>query len=718
MKLDRLSLLLLALAIMASFAACVSSRGGGGGGDDDDSAGDDDDSEFPGETLRPTWNAKEEFVIEAKRRLLPPMTERGPHTLDPAADEVGSTMDASDPWSDPVWWLGEVLQTGLSPAEGDPLYDAATRGGAQSTLTVLKFSLHPALNIGGAMLEMDPKLYLVVRDDSLKVTDQVAFWTKEGVRRSEAWTVGALELDGDSNRLGQSSLFVTPCFLPPGPVPRQDGTTVLANGQRVTVTGASETSLVVTFDDMISGNPITQTLTAGMPWAELTSTDSLEARLLSDEEVEELADDLAGRSDEEDDDFVTLLDQGVDLGGQLSVDALLGTHSYEVPEGDRPWAGSWWRQSEGALAFGFLSGEDNTVSQLQRDVFISPATDIQNLGDELRDLRLNGLADSTEYTEKVEEYRAAQQTLRDSVVDYYNAVRSGIDGGQIAIDAGRLMAGTNWHANYEAFDVEIDKLSPLDKFSLLQQVNGNTSGSNPWFAPAWEALNHWSPAGSTWFGHCNGWSAAAILTNEPRESHTVEFSLGGTHTMELSVGDQKGLLSESYYGVVHSSWGSRYRGEATDVIEDLSPVGVLTLLYATIAAREEPLVFDTSANEEVWNYPAWAYELTLSETGSGAGDVRQFSGELSVQFATDGVGYTHVDSNPDNPNGFVKHWFFTLEASPAGEIISGSWDDDVNGHPDFAWRVWANSVQSSSEENPYLQWIDLKTYLPAGTVRF
>ena len=32
------------------------------------------------------------------------------------------------------------------------------------------------------------------------------------------------------------------------------------------------------------------------------------------------------------------------------------------------------------------------------------------------------------------------------------------------------------------------------------------------------------------------------------------------------------------------------------------------------AARGVPLVFDTSAEEQVWNYPAWSYSMDVDET--------------------------------------------------------------------------------------------------------
>ena len=96
-----------------------------------------------------------------------------------------------------------------------------------------------------------------------------------------------------------------------------------------------------------------------------------------------------------------------------------------------------------------------------------------------------------------------------------------------------------------------------------------------------------------------------------------------------------------------------------------------------------------------------------------ASDLREFSGSLRVRFATDGVGYSHVDTNQNQPQGFWKTWNFTMTASPAGEIIgNGEWTNPESGHPDFAWVPYTNTVQSGRSENPYLSWFDLKGYLP------
>jgi competence ComEA-like helix-hairpin-helix protein len=388
-------------------------------------------------------------------------------------------------------------------------------------------------------------------------------------------------------------------------------------------------------------------------------------------------------------------------------------------------------------------------------------------------------------------YRAAQNSLLTEMQTFYNAVRSAIDAGRITINNGRISAAANWNQNtttpYPAFDFTLNQLSPFDKFALLQQKEGHTYGSNPWFIGAWEMLNHWSPNGSSWWGHCNGWAAAAILMTEPRAPKPVAFGSTNQWTMDLSVADQKGLLSETNYSTLSNFYGARYNGDEGDDITDLSPKAVIQILRTYIGERGVPLVFDNTAGDEVWNFPAWRYTLTLNETTTGGASAatglvnintagraelmtldlineiradriiayrqqrgpfqttqsitnvrgigmgiynrikekitvsassspRTFSGTIAVQFATDGVDYAHVDSNPESPQGFQDTWDFTLQASPAGEIISGTWAQN-DKHPDFAWVPYTNTVNTGSSENNYLHWLNLKSYLGDAIVR-
>ncbi|HCP45948.1 MAG TPA: hypothetical protein DIU15_07900 [Deltaproteobacteria bacterium] len=747
-------------------------------------------------SLRPTWYANQEFHLESRYKKIGMMTERGDASADPAADSLEDTMDLADSWSESVYWRYQVIRQGYLPEDSsDDFYEYAHMGGTESPITVIKASLDPTLNLDAELAEAEPKIYMVIREDRLRMAGLVYFYTVNGERLSQAVTVDPDEMNRSYSRLSQANLAPIPHFIPPFPIAPEDKDVVLEDGQLVSFSNATEASVDVIYENSYDATLISENWASGQPWATLSITPTVESRLMSTDEVASLTGPMGGafddHEDDEDYDFVARLKEGVNLTASLNINDMVGTSTHEVRSGYRPWAGSWWRQSEGALIFGYHASTNDTISEVHKAVFEESATKVQNLGDELRDLRKNGNEDSEEYTSKREEYGTTRDKLVEDLVAFYNAVYQAIDGGQITISDDKIAADENWNGNsedpYPAFNFDINTMSPLDKFALLQQLNNNTHGSNPWFGPAWEILNHWSPAGSSWFGHCNGWSAAAILTKQPTEDVNVPFGSTNQFDLDLTAPDQKGLLSETYYSQLSHFFGERYNGDEGEDISDLSPKAVLQLLSSYIGERQVPIVFDTSANEEVWNYPAWSYTLVLNETtngGTGAAtglinintagpdelmtlwgistvraqriiqhreqagpfqsiedlvdvrgiglgilnrireqitvsqdsDLRTLSGEVRVRFATDGVSYTHIDTNEDAPQGFWKTWKFSLEASPAGEIISGTWENPDSNHPDFAWVPYVNTVNTGRSENNYLHWTNLKGYLP-GIVR-
>ncbi len=597
-----------------------------------------------GPQVRPGWTSNQEFHLETRYNKVPMMTERGDAAADVTADSGLNTMDLDDAWSEAVYWRYQVIRTNYTPAEGDDLYDYAIKGGTESALTVIKASLDPELNLDHELTETDPKIYLVIREDRLRLAGMVYFYTINGERLEEAITVDDDEVNRSFSRLSQTNLTLIPSFIPPFPIASENKDMVLEDGQVVTFANATGTGVDVVYENAMDDTLIAETWENGQPWATWSITPTVESRLMDPSEVSDLKGDIDGTFDNHDDpddqSYTDLLRAPLNLNDALYITPdMIGTNTHEVGVGRKPWAGSWWAQSKGRLTFGIddtgptFSGV-TTISHLAKQRFVAPATAVQNIGEELRTLRKDSGTDSDEYRAKTEEYRTNQTALVDELVRFYNAVNAGINGGQIRLEnvsnKMRLKGEANWNGateddkKYPAFDLEVDRLSPMDKFALLQQLEGHTHGTNPWFASAWELLNHWSPAGSGWWGHCNGWAAAAIIAREPRELTTFDTAWPSSvtgqsdkdFTVELSVADQKGLLSESNYSGLSNFFGSRYNGPEDDVT-DLTPKATLHILSTYIKQRGVPLVFDTTATDQVWNFPAWKYSLTLNETTTG-----------------------------------------------------------------------------------------------------
>jgi hypothetical protein len=102
----------------------------------------------------------------------------------------------------------------------------------------------------------------------------------------------------------------------------------------------------------------------------------------------------------------------------------------------------------------------------------------------------------------------------------------------------------------------------------------------------------------SWAGHCNGWAAAALLEREPTQGREA----GG---ISFGVADLKGLLS-AYHFADSAAW---LRGG-----DDLSPVEFHQQLVEWLGLGKKGLIltFKPSSDEEVWSYPAFRFELTMS----------------------------------------------------------------------------------------------------------
>lgn len=215
-----------------------------------------------------------------------------------------------------------------------------------------------------------------------------------------------------------------------------------------------------------------------------------------------------------------------------------------------------------------------------------------------------------------------------------------------------------------------------------------------------------------WWGHCNGYSAAAVLEKEPPADGV---SVG---VIKLSQEDLKGILAEAYYHADARMLGTRsqidsssyteakrllesggsleewrrwfkdtFKYDAPDHytasqfktiaeravkrFEDINPADFHKLLHTVIGNGKMPLVLEVSTGYQVWNYPAYSYSMNVRDTGrTTANGHRVMDVTTTVKFkGTGSKTYTyelHVDSN--------------------GKIRGGAWTGtSVTNHPDFAW---------------------------------
>jgi hypothetical protein len=258
----------------------------------------------------------------------------------------------------------------------------------------------------------------------------------------------------------------------------------------------------------------------------------------------------------------------------------------------------------------------------------------------------------------------------------------------------------------------------------------------------------------SWWGHCNGWSAAAVKEAEPTRPVKV-----GTRT--LSVADQKGILTELWLssGSLNAGLTDKSKKNGAWVHDhnrptdgyrkfwDVSPRAFLLIFTNTLGAEKTGVVVDRFTGDEVWNQPVVGYRLLPiraediaevrdgsrtywsvktrmkfywgNDLGTPAGhvskpfDINKMNDEEEVEYlGQDYEGrYLAFRLNFDAP---VKMSPDGLKVLTAGRMVGdGLWEHQENSrdysadalnstHPDFIWLPTDPIQDYNGYGNPFL----------------
>ena len=698
----------------------------------------------PEAPLELQWSKGETWHLATRYRAADVRTENSAVDLDGVAAEFG------DLWSDEVVWTYQVVEQGIKPKKGDDLYPfAETQRGGVRSLAVVRASLDSSLNDPfHDFAESDPVVYLVFTERRQRLAGVVTFTNVDGRRIEQAYS--SKELGKSWSVLSQSMLSAAPTYLAPHGVHVANGERKLENGHYMDMAKVDAETVDVVFDDELGGGVIASRYTVGDPWPSWTVAENAEVRLMDAGEVNQRR-RRAGGDVPEDYDYKAALSASVDIDAGTTLSAALmneETQTFGAPDGFQPWNGSWWAQSKGALVFGY--DDRDTLSDRLKDDIDPLRIELDDLSKALHDLD----NDSDEYKTQLDTYNGKQDELVTKLVDFYGGVLEDLDAGRLTVADGQLSHADGW-------SYDLNELSPMDKVALAMYERGETY-PNPFYVPAWELLNHYSPNGGSWYGHCNGWSAAAILNDEPTEAIVSSI---GSEDVTFTTADIKGLLSETHYSTYSHFFGGRYYKEGDDQ-SDLHPDAFHRLITFYMRDQQVPMVFDTDSGDQVWNFPAYGATVDAVETTKGRADLvnintadvkaldslngigdtlanriidfredngpfqtidelddvkgigsatirkieefvtvdpveRTFLIEAAVEFATDGVDEDHVDDGSPATDGFVENYLYELVTDENGKVLRGTWDN-IEEHPDFAWIPYSNPSAPSGSENPYL----------------
>ena len=711
------------------------------------------------------WNQGEVFYQAAAYKLPNVKTET---TTSPLVEGMGGEPGI-DQWTDETVWVYQVVETGLTPSADDELYPYALDAmGEVATISVIRAYVDAEANADAALAESDPVVYMVFREDRDRLAALITFWFEGGVQKTRA--ISTTDLDKASATLSQSMLADAPTFLAPFTARFDDADLMLEDGSELNTRLADASGEVVDtfYEDKLGGGLIVSRYERGEPWPTETVADNATSRSLTDEEVfafrraRHVPNSFMHREGTvpEDFDYKAALRSTVDIDSALMLDdeTINGGWTTSVYDDFMPWAGAWWPLKTGKLVFGY----DNkaTFSGLIRDDLDPLATRNDEIQAELRTMSKDGTEDAEKKEALTAEYREKHDEMVSTLVTFYDKIRDDLDGGTLVVLDGKL------EHTVDGWSYDLNDLSPFDKFGLVEYLRGEEV-SNPFYLSAWELLNQYNPGGESWWGHCNGWAAAAIATHEPTAA--ADFVDGDT-TISFATGDQKGLLTAAFYSQMSSFYGARYYGKDTDDIGDLSPVAFQHLIDFYIRQQGVPFVFDITAGEAVWNYPVYAATLDVTETDAGvdAGKInintatlaelltlpglkekgarsiidyrtkvapfqstedlknlrgfrqsifdswadlitvsasqRTFDVVATVVYQDDAVPESHVTS-ASNDTSLTKTYRYTLTADASGRVTDGVWDDPSE-HPDFAWVPYSNprTREQNNSENPFMQY--------------
>ena len=425
------------------------------------------------------------------------------------------------------------------------------------------------------------------------------------------------------------------------------------------------------------------------------------------------------------------------------------------------WVGSWWGYTRDGIAYrhrGPNAGSSYDSVWTRWDNKDTSALSAAEKFDKLK-----GRADKIEYAKLVEkgkkfgDLKGAMQAKIDEQRTLVRKINRAIsDSGE----ANFAWWDTTDGKRYTALQDEVKTLSTdVDAITLTIDT-----------ATEYELFSHGSMqfGVGSWFGHCNAWSAAAIMEPEPRHEVTVD---GITFT----AGEVKALLTETWMEINSSFYGTRNEDHETEEgrkdvsYRDITPSAFHILFADQIGKRDKSFVIDRFTGSEVWNQPVVAYRskaeaLYTGTTGldrevvyteySGARATEQKRGTKKVfpvlvtttmHWVTDGLPHEAltVTLNPDiDDETFADHsairemyddqielrtltyelWLDKPMTDPTAKIIGdGAWQHGSGSEyehlqPDFAWQPLANVNNSRDYENELVDYKFLKEKILPGSI--
>lgn len=262
-------------------------------------------------------------------------------------------------------------------------------------------------------------------------------------------------------------------------------------------------------------------------------------------------------------------------------------------------------------------------------------------------------------------------------------------------------------------------------------------------AALWEATQH--SGGAAWAGHCDGTSAASIRYQNPRlevrrpagcdpanTSGCTVFSPSDIRALltEISMNAKAKFLAGERCEKRAADFGQepfpRSQPERMDACGDANPASFHAGVINFLGRMKQPLIFDFTAAQEVWNFPIYSYSYQASATLTPAQAMTEmglsgsnwiFNPAASVlrkitmtlhyresQFDLNGAGTVPSELNS-------KTYTYILEFDAQEKLVGGEWSGGSRlDHPDFLWMPFEPAPPTGDPRsgNPHLSNIEVQ----------